>query len=113
MIEYVLVSTNGFARSKNALLSVIETARSGTAVPGLFFYNSNIECQHFRKKLELSYKKGSLEAVISTFQKLVERQENDEIKATYGSGPYSLSKEYSKFKTDSVKWHSMVGDCRR
>ena len=27
--------------------SVIETARSGTAVQGLF-YNSNIECQHFR-----------------------------------------------------------------
>ena len=65
--------------------SVIEIARSGTAVQGLF-YNNNIECQHFHKKLEQSYKKGSLETVISTLQKLVERQENVEIKAIYGSG---------------------------
>ena len=41
----------------------------------------NIECQHFREKMEQSYKKGSLETLISTLQKLVERQENDEIKA--------------------------------
>ena len=60
--------------------SVIETAGSGTAVHGLF-YNNNIECQHFLKKLEQSCKKGSLKTVISTLQKLAERQENDEIKA--------------------------------
>ena len=91
---------------------MIETARSGTAVQGLF-YNNNIECQHFREKLEQSYKKGSLETVISTLQKLVERQENDEIKVIYGSGPYSFSKQYSKFKIDSVKWYSLAGDYRR
>ena len=60
--------------------SVIETAKSGTAVQGLF-YNNNIECQHFREKLEQSYEKGSLETVISTLEKLVERQENNEIKS--------------------------------
>ena len=92
--------------------SVIETARSGTAVQGLFC-NNNIECQHFREKLGQSYKKGSFEAVISTLQKLVVRQKNDEIKAIYGSGPYSLSKQYSKFKIDSMKWHFMAGDFRR
>ena len=92
--------------------SVIETASSGTAVQGLF-YKNNIEYQHFHEKLEQSYKKGSLETVISTLQKLVERQEYNEIKAIYGSGPYSLSKQYSKFKIDSVKWHSMAGDYRR
>ena len=54
--------------------------------------------------------KGSLETVILTLQKLVERQENEEIKAIYGSGPYSLNKQYSKFKIDSVKWHSMAPD---
>ena len=82
--------------------SVIETARSRTAVRG-FFYNNNIECQHFRENLEQSYKKDSLKTVISTLQKLIERQENYEIKAIYGSGPYSLNKQYSKFKIDSVK----------
>ena len=70
-----------FCEKRNPIFvqSVVETARSRTAVQGLF-YNSNIEYQHFREKLEESYKKGSLETVISTLQKLVKRQENDEIK---------------------------------
>ena len=59
--------------------SVTETARSGTAVQGLFY--NNIECQHFHKKPQQLHKKGSLETIISTLQKLVEKQENDEIKA--------------------------------
>ena len=92
--------------------SVIETAGSGTAVHGLF-YNSNIECQHFLEKSEQSCKKGSLKTVISTLQKLAERQENDEIKAIHGSGSYSLSKQYSKFKIDSVKWQCIARDYRR
>ena len=92
--------------------SVIETAISGSAVQSSF-YSNNVERQHFREKLEQSYKKGSLETVISTLQKLVKRQENNEIKAIYESGPYSLSKQYSKFKIGSVKWHSMAGDYRR
>ena len=92
--------------------SVIETARSGTAVQGLF-YNNNLERQHFQEKLEQSYKNSSLETVSSTVQKLIKRQENDEIKTIYRSGPYSLSKQYSKFKIDSVKWHSMANYYRR
>ena len=91
---------------------MIETAISGSAVQSSF-YSNNVERQHFREKLEQSYKKGSLETVISTLQKLVKRQENNEIKAIYESGPYSLSKQYSKFKIGSVKWHSMAGDYRR
>ena len=72
-----------------------ESARSGTAVQGLF-YNDSVEYQHFREKVKQSYKKGSLETVISTLQNFVERQENDEIKGIYGSDPYSLSKQYSR-----------------
>ena len=53
-----------------------------TGVQSLF-YNNNIECQHFREKLEQSYKKVSLETVILTLQKLVERQENDKNKTIY------------------------------
>ena len=82
--------------------SVIETARSGTVVQGLL-YNNNLERQHFHEKLEQSYKNSSLETVFSTLQKLIERQENGEIKAIHRSGSYSLSKQYSKFKIDSVK----------
>ena len=90
--------------------NVTETARSRTAVQGLF-YNNNIEGQHLRENLEQSYKKGSL--VISALQKLIKRQENYEIKAIYRSGPYSLNKQCSKFKIDSVKEHSMAIDYRR
>ena len=92
--------------------SVIETARSGTVVQGLL-YNNNLERQHFHEKLEQSYKNSSLETVFSTLQKLIERQENGEIKAIHRSGSYSLSKQYSKFKIDSVKWYSMANDYRR
>ena len=90
---------------------MIEIARSGTAFQVLFC-NNNIECQRFHKKLEQLYKKGSLETVISTLQNLVKRQENEKIKAIYGSGSYSLSNQYSKFKTDLVKWRSTPGNYR-
>ena len=65
------------------------------------------------REIGQSYKKDSLETVISAIQNLAERQKDDKIKAIYGSGSYSLSKQYSKFKIDSVKWHSMAGDYRR
>ena len=42
-------------RKPTFVQSVIETARSGVTVQGLF-YNNNIECQHFREKLEPSHK---------------------------------------------------------
>ena len=53
--------------------------------------------------MEQSYKKGTVEDVISTLKKLVERQEDDEIRAIYGSGPYCFSAQYAKFLMDSMK----------
>lgn len=41
------------------------------------------------------------------------RQENDEIRAIYGAGNYSLSIPYSRFKVDSSRWHSWGEDKRR
>ena len=38
---------------------------------------------------------------------LVKRQEDDEIKAIYGSGPYRLSQPFKKFAIDSINWHNM------
>ena len=38
---------------------------------------------------------------------LIERQQNDEVRALYGSGPYHLSQSYKRFQVDSIRWHSM------
>ena len=56
--------------------------------------------------MEQSYKKGTVSDVISTLKKVVDRQEEDEVRAIYGPGPFHLSTQYAKFQMDSVKWHS-------
>ena len=50
---------------------------------------------------------------ISTLKKLVDRQEDDEVRVIYGSGPYRLSAQYAKFQMDCVKWHSLDAEKRR
>ena len=52
--------------------------------------------------MEQSYKKGTVADIISTLKKLVDRQEDDEVRAIYGSSPYRLSPQYAKFLMDSV-----------
>ena len=91
--------------------SVIECARKNTNVHGLF-YNNSIECQHYLEKKEQSFRKGTVEDVIKTFKSLVERQQDEEVRAIYRSGPYRLSDRYKKFEVDSVKWHSMYPKAR-
>ena len=97
-----------FSRKRKHLFqsSVIESARKQTNVQGLF-YNNNIESQHFREKNEQCFKKGNVLEVISTLKSLVRRQEDDKIKAIYGSGPYRLSQPFKKFAIDPIKWHNM------
>ena len=63
--------------------------------------------------MEQSYKKGTVAGLISTFKKLVDRQEGDEVRAIYGSGPYRLSAQYAKFQMHSMKWHSSDAKKRR
>ena len=53
-----------------------------------------------------------MEDVIKTFKSLVERQQDEEVRAIYRSGPYRLSDCYQKFEVDSVKWHSMDPEAR-
>ena len=55
--------------------------------------------------MELSYKKRTVVDVISTLKKLVDRLEDNEIRAIYGSGSFHLNAQYAKFQMDSVKWH--------
>ena len=71
------------------------------------FYNNSIESQHFREKKEQCFKKGTVQGVIATVKSLVTRQEDDEVRAIYGSGPYRLNKPFKKFEVDSIKWHRM------
>ena len=51
--------------------------------------------------------------VIGTLRNIAERQQDDEIRALYGSGPYKSSKEYLRFSVDSLKWHSMSSEERK
>ena len=68
---------------------------------------NSIECQHYLEKKEQSSRKGTVEDVIKTFKSLVERQQDEEVRAIYRSGPYRLSDRYKKFEVYSVKWHSI------
>ena len=86
--------------------SVIDCARKNTNVHGLC-YNNSIECQHHLEKKEQSFKKEAMEDAIKTFKPLVERQQDEEVRAIYRSGPYRLNDRYKKFEVDSVKWHAM------
>ena len=86
--------------------SVIECARKNTNVHGVFYYNG-IEYQHYLEKKEQHFRKGIVEDVMKRFKSLEERQQDEEVRAIYWSGPYRLSDHYKRFEVDSVKWHSM------
>ena len=91
---------------------VIEEARKGSNIHGLYF-NNNIESMHFKEKTEQCHKLGSSIDVIDTLKKIVDRQQDDEVRAIYGSGPYKLSRDYLKFSVDNLKWHTMTSDQRK
>ena len=67
----------------------------------------------FCEKKEQLFKKGDLSDAVSTMKAIIERQQNEEIMALYGSGPYKLSKEFKRFEKESVVWHSMTEGDRR
>ena len=61
----------------------------------------------FAKKTEQSFKPGIISEIVGTLKTLIERQQNDDVRALYGSRPYHLSQSYRKFQVDSVQWHTM------
>ena len=63
---------------------------------------------HFKEKPEQRQKLESSLDVINTLEKMIERQQDDEVRAIYGSGPYKLSNEYNRFLMDNLNWHSMT-----
>ena len=53
--------------------------------------------------MEQCYKKGTVADVISKLKKLVDRQEDDKVRAISGSGSYWLGGQYAKIQMASVK----------
>ena len=58
-------------------------------------------------KNEQSFKAVTISKIVRTLKTLIERQQNDEVRALYGSEPYHLSQSYKRFQVDLVRWHSM------
>ena len=74
-------------RKNKFITSVICSARNGTNVDGLFYQN-DIESQHFVEKVHQNFEKKSVEDSITYFQRFIERQDDEEIRAVYGAGSY-------------------------
>ena len=58
---------------------------------------------HFKEKPKQFHKLGSLVDVINTLKKIIERQQDGEVHAVYGSGSYKVNNEYNKFSIDNLK----------
>ena len=94
-------------KRKNAFCSsVIQSAREGTDIVGLFYQN-DIESMHHVEKLKQCFQKLSVVEVIASLEKLIKRQDEQEVLAIYGAGLYILAEPYkTKFGCDSAVWHS-------
>ena len=80
-----------------------KSARLGTKLDGLFYQNDVESLQAIEKRIQGFKTQDVLEAVKT---RLIEREENDERLAVYGSGNYVLAPAYRKFKVKAATWHS-------
>ena len=60
------------------------------------------DCQYYLEKNEQSFRKGTVEDVIKMFRSLVERQQDEEVRAIYRSSLHRLSDHYKRFEVDSA-----------
>ena len=84
--------------------SVIKSARVGTELNGLYYQN-DVESLHAIEKRIQGFKGKDVLGVVDTVKKLMDREENDERLAVYGSGNYVMAPEYSQFKVAAEIWH--------
>ena len=61
---------------------------------------------HAKQKRNQNFKTETVPAAISNIPNVIQREQNDEIRAIYGAGNYVLSPEYKKFQGPSHRWHS-------
>ena len=69
--------------------SIIQSAREGSDIVGLFYQN-DVESMHYVEKLKQSFQKLSLLEVINCLQKILTRQEEEEIRAIHGASTYTF-----------------------
>ena len=96
-----------FVRNRKFLFleSVIQSKKLNSDSTGLYYQN-DIESIHASEKRYQNFKKESIEVALSNIQKIIQRKENDKIRALYGANNYCLSPEYQKFHVASHVRHS-------
>lgn len=67
--------------------SVIQSAREGTDLKGLFYQN-DIEALHFVEKINQGFIKKTTEDAIKNLESIIQQQNDEEIRALYGAGTY-------------------------
>lgn len=88
-------------RMQNFIDIAIVSARDGTNLNGLYYQN-DIESINFVEKMRRYFSKKSVSEVTKPFELFHNRQDQDEVRALYGAGPFSLATKYEKFKVDST-----------
>ena len=96
-------------RKSQFISSVIQSARAGTSVSGLYYQN-DIESQHARQKRIQNFKLGSVVEAVNTISALMEQEENEEVLALYSPDKYVLASSYKSWFTSS--WWSWSPDRR-
>ena len=92
-------------RSDLFVESVIQSAREGSDVCRLYYQN-NIESLHHVEKMNQNFKKKTVTEAIGNIQKLIDRQDSEEVRALYRAGSYVLSTSYKQFFVPSATWHN-------
>ena len=83
-------------RSDFFVESVIQSARKGYDVCGLYYQN-DVESSHHVEKMNQNFEKKTVEEAIGNIQKLSDRQDSEEVRAIYGAGNYVFSTAYKQF----------------
>ena len=76
-------------RKQKMISSVICSVREGTDVCGPFYQN-DVESQHFVEKVQQSFKKKSVGDAVLGFKTIIERRENEEVRAIHRAGSYRV-----------------------
>ena len=86
---------------------VIQSARDGSDVRGLY-YQKDIESLHHVEKMNQTFEKKAVKEAIGNIQKLSDRQDSEEARAIYGAGSYVLSTAYKQCSVTSATWHNWI-----
>ena len=92
-------------RSDFFVESVIQSAREGSDVCGLYYQN-DVESLHHVEKMNQNFEKKTVKEAIGNNQKVSDRQNSEEVRAIYGAGNYVLSAAYKQFFVPSATWHN-------